>query len=299
MRPDAFTQLGISQISIHAPLAGCDAREAADAAHAAISIHAPLAGCDPVREITNWQAIVFQSTHPLRGATLFWSMADFIESISIHAPLAGCDVTERTSSIACTGFQSTHPLRGATASVRYFVTLPGLFQSTHPLRGATAHDAAPRVRLCISIHAPLAGCDEMGDMFTNVGVIFQSTHPLRGATSMPSIRLTPTGFQSTHPLRGATMHTLGRQLLDLDFNPRTPCGVRLHSRMVFLTGDGISIHAPLAGCDTTHPVSFFDKFQFQSTHPLRGATCCAACAGTTSTFQSTHPLRGATGRRRG
>ena len=56
-----------------------------------ISIHAPLAGCDvaalsvkPVRKI-------FQSTHPLRGATICESITRYTISISIHAPLAGCD----------------------------------------------------------------------------------------------------------------------------------------------------------------------------------------------------------------
>ena len=58
----------------------------------------------------------------------------------------------------------------------------------------------------------------------------------------------------------------------MDFNPRTPCGVRHY-----------------------HQYQHSDQ-SFQSTHPLRGATCsafpiCASCR-----FQSTHPLRGATNR---
>ena len=34
-----------------------------------------------------------------------------------------------------------------------------------------------------------------------------------------------------------------------DFNPRTPCGVRQVDNLVKGLGGGISIHAPLAGCD--------------------------------------------------
>ena len=34
-----------------------------------ISIHAPLAGCDSATVIAYEHATVFQSTHPLRGAT--------------------------------------------------------------------------------------------------------------------------------------------------------------------------------------------------------------------------------------
>ena len=56
---------------------------------------------------------------------------------------------------------------------------------------------------------------------------FQSTHPLRGATLRRSSRRIATAFQSTHPLRGATGW----------WDDRHVCA-------------GISIHAPLAGCDS-------------------------------------------------
>ena len=58
-----------------------------------------------------------------------------------------------------------------------------------------------------------------------------------------------------------------------NFNPRTPCGVRhaelrrLHHR------SHISIHAPHAGCDPEKSDSARAGFEFQSTHPMRGATC--------------------------
>ena len=60
----------------------------------------------------------------------------------------------------------------------------------------------------ISIHAPHAGCD----------AAFQS--PVK----------TFFRFQSTHPMRGATRLTARRQAGSLNFNPRTPCGVRLLQR---------------------------------------------------------------------
>ena len=57
-------------ISIHAPLAGCDARcGRLYAWNYTISIHAPLAGCDPRTRTTPTPRRTFQSTHPLRGAT--------------------------------------------------------------------------------------------------------------------------------------------------------------------------------------------------------------------------------------
>ena len=56
------------------------------------------------------------------------------------------------------------------------------------------------------------------------------------------------------------------------FNPRTPCGVRPWEDIMERMG-----------------------YEFQSTHPLRGATSSASApAGFPPQFQSTHPLRGAT-----
>ena len=81
--------------------------------------------------------------------------------------------------------------------------------------------------MLVSIHALLAECDRQdGGLYTRT-LLFQSTHSLRSATM-------PLSFQST-PLKR--------------FNPRTPCGVRLHDI----------------------DVSGFIEM-FQSTHSLRSAT---------------------------
>ena len=146
----------------------------------------------------------------------------------------------------------------------------------------------------ISIHAPLAGCDSDSATAAQSAPPFQSTHPLRGATCNRAVIAKSFKFQSTHPLRGAT--------LTLDHNFRA---------------DIISIHAPLAGCDTDGKWLWGGLAIFQSTHPLRGATSStvqaplwslisihAPLAGcdqeeidlmrSAMVFQSTHPLRGAT-----
>ena len=102
-------------ISIHAPRAGCDAgRRGHLTSRASISIHAPRARCDNVRSVQGGWLPVFQSTHPVRGATLRGSV----------------------SSPARSGFQSTHPVRSATSTISSGDSLQ-LFQSTHPVRGAT------------------------------------------------------------------------------------------------------------------------------------------------------------------
>ena len=79
---------------------------------------------------------LFQSTHPVRGATDTVERDDLTPDISIHAPREGCDL--RTL-----GIHTTYDK----------------FQSTHPVRGATMYIARPDMDGIISIHAPREGCD--------------------------------------------------------------------------------------------------------------------------------------------
>ena len=112
---------------------------------------------------------LFQSTHPLRGATK-------------KAVVASNAVT----------FQSTHPLRGATSIQMQFrhpliyfnprtpcgarllrltpKSLRERFQSTHPLRGATMKLGHWLGLKQISIHAPLAGRDSKFDEFLSANL---------------------------------------------------------------------------------------------------------------------------------
>ena len=80
-----------------------------------ISIHAPLAGCDPEMIRVTLQRLIFQSTHPLRGAT---SNFDRCRSLWIYFnPRTPCGVRRFATQQCCcetNRFQSTHPLRGAT-----------------------------------------------------------------------------------------------------------------------------------------------------------------------------------------
>ena len=122
----------------------------------------------------------------------------------------------------------------------------------------------------ISIHAPLARCDEAvetissedGDfnprtscevrlllpMIRELLRLFQSTHLLRGATRLTRMVLKMGSFQSTHLLRGATYAERVRT---------TRCTISIHAPLARCdTGESredqnkaISIHAPLARCD--------------------------------------------------
>ena len=216
---------------------------------ASISIHAPLAGCDPpwkwpkavrpkfqsthplrgatVRPPFVWKGFPFQSTHPLRGATLMYAYRAKPRRISIHAPLAGCDICGKSPDSIVFPFQSTHPLRGATLALLYHRFLATYFNPRTPCGVRRVH-----LRL------------------RNNRCGFQSTHPLRGATLSSCPVYYPLFlFQSTHPLRGATEAIYRYYRFYPNFNPRTPCGVRLEQFNIE-----------------------WKDIAFQSTHPLRGAT---------------------------
>ena len=59
-----------------------------------ISIHAPREGCDTRLAIADRALDVFQSTHPVRGATGSGNKDAARVVISIHAPREGCDRCE-------------------------------------------------------------------------------------------------------------------------------------------------------------------------------------------------------------
>ena len=153
------------------------------------------------------------------------SLYDAFLEISIHAPHAGCDcstlsrlsvspnfnprtpcgVRHKSNIFRSTvhAFQSTHPMRGATHDLNVWL-LCKEFQSTHPMRGATRFSADCGLLLPISIHAPHAGCDRRS--------------PCRTASKTPI---------SIHAPHAGCDFSLNRiNLLNSDFNPRTPCGVR-------------------------------------------------------------------------
>ena len=96
MRPDYGDSFAkVREISIHASHAGCDAVAMRGRYNdEGISIHASHAGCDLWAVVFMKGGHIFQSTHPMRDATV-------------------CPCTVRVQVIP---FQSTHPMRDATAT---------------------------------------------------------------------------------------------------------------------------------------------------------------------------------------
>ena len=142
-------------------------------------------GARPLASDARSFAFPFQSTRPLRGATL-QAIKESVPSIwiSIHAPLAGRDAVSAYS-IHFSIISIHAPLAGRDRKRRTHFSGLLTFQSTRPLRGATSLNPALLVMR-----------------------LFQSTRPLRGATSgRPRRSRKLNRFQSTRPLRGATAKT--------------------------------------------------------------------------------------------
>ena len=282
---------------------------------------------------------IFQSTHPLRGATLGVQMNGYNEKISIHAPLAGCDCLCRLVYRKGAGISIHAPLAGCDVVCLYLVVKYFDFNPRTPCGVRPVKERRFKNIQRISIHAPLAGCDENRlpperkslhfNPRTPCGVRpfqprllqrahrFQSTHPLRGATYARHNRKRKHDISIHAPLAGCDSFTHYHHRQILNFNPRTPCGVRLllivsprriptfqsthplrgatscqnvpNSRVI------ISIHAPLAGCDSRRHDRGNTLKNFNPRTPcgVRPAGSWQECSA--FRFQSTHPLRGATG----
>ena len=132
-------------ISIHAPHAGCDGLSGGGSVGNRISIHAPHAGCDFILIVLvlikrhfnprtpcgvrlsifffKMLHFLFQSTHPMRGATQTrrCSRCDYV--ISIHAPHAGCDLPPSVTARAFRHFNPRTPcgVRPPSRCARSFV----------------------------------------------------------------------------------------------------------------------------------------------------------------------------------
>ena len=128
----------LSQISIHAPLTGCDTNvQIADNQWNDISIHAPLTGCDIATSSSYAHIANFNPRTPygMRQNGFKFHYDDFF--ISIHAPLTGCDSDTMIRNVEFCCISIHAPLTGCDC------------------------DNCSSADFCISIsiHAPLTGCD--------------------------------------------------------------------------------------------------------------------------------------------
>ncbi len=201
----------------------------------------------------------FQSTQPEWAATVSVIAQQTSRIISIHAARVGCDIAIGRGTFATYNFNprspsglrpvppiklpaiaiSIHAARvGCDCSAFSRVILRPIFQSTQPEWAATY----------IPIHNKLPTCR------------FQSTQPEWAATPIGLNLRSPFLFQSTQPEWAATLLPFGSSGTNLDFNPRSPSGLRLIYPGLCRTHTQISIHAARVGCDGKHAY-FYKLYQ--------------------------------------
>ena len=254
------------------PRAPCGARRDALSSPSSIPCFNPRAPCGarPALRYSMARSIAFQSTRPVRGATLLYIRDTASNRVSIHAPRAGRDLkagkrhgpascfnprapcgarpSQRTTNGSGREFQSTRPVRGATlrlevlASVSpcfnprapcgarlsdsFSVRYPGGFQSTRPVRGATARAMGFCEPGIVSIHAPRAGRDPACASSALFVLCFNPRAPCGARRDCSAAQYGSDMFQSTRPVRGATPYPFYFAGLCRGFNPRAPCGAR-------------------------------------------------------------------------
>ena len=216
-----------------------------------ISIHAPRAGCDcSTFQMAGRRPI---SIHAPR-AGCDWDIVQYfhkVDQISIHAPRAGCD-------------QHDHRVNGAATGI-----------SIHaPRAGCDWKITSQRGIMGISIHAPRAGCDD---------------ERVSGRVRPPA------DFNPRTPCGVRPFAFCWLPVAVLHFNPRTPCGVRRYGHHHVLQHPPISIHAPRAGCDYQLRRSRKADADFNPRTPCGVRLRFVLLPiGRQTQFQSTHPVRGAT-----
>ena len=150
-----------TMISIHAPRAGSDScytaglynpahfnprspcgerhdRDRHSGSRDAISIHAPRAGGDDVQYIHYSLFMEFQSTPPVRGATLYLRILQLgSRDFNPRPPCGGRLFSRHAAFAVLMDFNPRPPCGGRLVVEQINVTVKG-FQSTPPVRGATS-----------------------------------------------------------------------------------------------------------------------------------------------------------------
>ena len=147
-----------------------------------ISIHAPIVGCD-VKTGSNVFTIGYFNPRTHRGVRHKAKVNQLLfTTISIHAPIVGCDHNIVYHLLMAFYFNPrTH--RGVRRNVfNLFRLIPDFNPRTHrgvrpkSLKNGFGHNM-------ISIHAPIVGCDVVQFIAFLKILKFQSTHPSWGATN--------------------------------------------------------------------------------------------------------------------
>ena len=190
----------------------------------------------------------FQSTLPVRGATLERENAQLKQAISIHAPRAGSDGSERIQKRVFRYFNPRSPCgerRGENCTLLRILSI-----SIHAPRAGSDYMLLPDPHT-EDYFNPRSPCGERHNYLVIVFThdVFQSTLPVRGATELGEETKSWFIISIHAPRAGSDRKVHKRRNNDSYFNPRSPCGERLKAISACCRGVNISIHAPRAGSD--------------------------------------------------
>ena len=172
----------------------------------------------------NRSRTLFQSTLPLRGATVHQGEFRIRFLISIHAPLAGSDPCysgkTRNQKI------SIHaPLAGSDVNDFRERRIGSDFNPRSPCGERLFDSGNPAARCNFNPRSPCGERPGSGGSYSN-DMLFQSTLPLRGATRSDVYVKTMVPISIHAPLAGSDFLIPEILLPVVDFNPRSPCGER-------------------------------------------------------------------------
>ena len=166
----------VTCISIHAAREGGDAYACVTVHLKRISIHAAREGGDLSASQFCVKRETFQSTPPVKAATLAFCDVGCGQEISIHAAREGGD--DVWGQILAKLDISIHAAReGGDVTLPLFIPMPERFQSTPPVKAATVTELRDPRYIKISIHAAREGGDEDGLDTTTISLI--SIHAAR------------------------------------------------------------------------------------------------------------------------
>ena len=238
-------EVGAIDFNPRAPYGARPARKAVIKPLSKISIHAPHTGRDAIETSKAGGPGTFQSTRPIRGATILhvtitlsrqnfnprapygarlcpYKGVQYRQAISIHAPHTGRDVIQLMRSCVDYLFQSTRPIRGATSGEGYQAGATTNFNPRAPY-GARQTRVFPDMTCQIHFNprAPYGARPNSISTWEHT-IIFQSTRPIRGATVKVVTLMVDAIFQSTRPIRGATISSRNKQGISSRFQSTRP-----------------------------------------------------------------------------
>ena len=217
-------------ISIHAPHAGRDRCRRSDRRGKYYFNPRAPCGARPRRLIRPTPRPTFQSTRPVRGATLKPITANMIVEFQSTRPVRGATIASWPKRPNKADFNPRAPC-GARQTGKKEGTTPKIFQSTRPVRGATGKPSLTIYDLVISIHAPRAGRDQSGSYPEPFQRYFNPRAPCGARLAGSEYReIAMSDFNPRAPC-GARLAFLQVAIyIKFNFNPRAPCGARRYSR---------------------------------------------------------------------